>query len=71
MKSYNIIEERCNDLERQNLFENIREKISLDFYFKMKWKRCKEHTLTDVQYKEGERWNRSRRQVFENREGLA
>jgi hypothetical protein len=36
-----IIKERCNDIERQNLFSEIKEKSSLIFYIEMKqeWSR--------------------------------
>jgi hypothetical protein len=40
-------QESCSDKERQNLFENIREKTSLIFYSEMKleWSKEESHSL--------------------------
>jgi hypothetical protein len=47
-----IIRERCNDRERNKLFSNIREKISLVFYCEMKRKWGKEKYIDELTRKE-------------------
>jgi hypothetical protein len=49
------IKERCNDIERQNLFSKIKEKSSLIFYSEMKQEWAKEQYISCFS-KDREKW---------------
>jgi hypothetical protein len=42
---YRVVKGRCNDIERQNLFSRLSEKISLVFYQEMKQERGTEEFI--------------------------
>jgi predicted transcriptional regulator len=49
-----IIRERCNDIERQNIFSNISKLNSLEFYCKMKHEWDKESYIDECTRREWE-----------------
>jgi hypothetical protein len=49
---WNIIRERCNDIERQNIFSGVNVKISLIFYCEMKYEWGKESYIDKCTRKE-------------------